>query len=89
MKDLNELIQNEKPNILNDDEFDIFVEIYVDSCYSGGRKGQAYMYALEQVRPDIFNKVKACTFRDCFYDDANIINLINYLNGKTWQIKKD
>jgi hypothetical protein len=87
MKDLNELIQSEKPSILNDQEFELFIEIYVDGCYSGGRKGQAYMYALEQVRPEIHMDIVGCPLRDCFDDDANITNLINYLNGREWKKK--
>ena len=87
MKDLNELIQSEKPSILNDQEFDEIAEIYIDGCYSGGRKGQAYMNALREIRPDIYEEVKTCDFRDCFYIDANITNLINYLNGREWKKK--
>jgi hypothetical protein len=89
MKDLNELIQGKKPAILNDVEFELFIEIYVDTCYSGGRLGQAYMHALHQVRPDIYEEVTMCTFRDCFYNDSKITNLINYLNGREWQIQID
>jgi hypothetical protein len=85
MKDLNELIQGEKPAILNATEFEGFIEIYVDTCYSGARVGQAYMHALSQIRPDIYEEVKMCDFRDCFYIDANITNLINYLNGRPWK----
>jgi len=85
MKDLNDLIQKNKPSILNDQEFELFIEIYVDTCYSGGRKGQSYMYALSQIRPDIYEEVTSCDFRDCFYSDTKILNLINYLNGRPWQ----
>ena len=86
MKDLENLMYgNFKNPMLSDKEFELFIEIYVDSCYAGGRKGQAYMYALEQVRPEIHQDVVGCSFRDCFYDDEKILNLINYLTGKKWQ----
>ena len=85
MKDLHDLIQGKKPTLLSNQEFEGFIEIYVDSCYAGGRKGQAYMYALEQVRPEIHQDVVDCSIRDCFYEDEKILNLINYLTGKKWQ----
>ena len=86
MQDLNELVQGQRPSLLNDQEFELFIEIYVDACYSGSRKGQAYMNALSQIRPDLYEEVTRCDFRDCFYVDENILNLINYLNGKKWRI---
>ena len=84
MKDLNDLIHGKKPSLLSNQEFEGFIEIYVDICYSGSRKGQAYMYALEQVRPEIYKDVVGCPSRDCFYEDKKILNLINYLTGNKW-----
>ena len=75
MKDLNDLIHGKKPSLLSNQEFEGFIEIYVDICYSGSRKGQAYMYALEQVRPEIYKDVVGCPSRDCFYEDKKILNL--------------
>ena len=84
MKDLHELIQDDKPSLMSNKEFEGFIEIYVDVCYSGSRKGQAYMYALEQVRPEIHMDIVGCPLRDCFDDDDKILNLINYLNGRKY-----
>jgi hypothetical protein len=85
MRDLQDLLYGHTDPLLSDKEFELFIEIYVDTCYSGGRKGQAYMYALEQVRPKIYNNINGCPIRDCFYEDEKILNLINYLTGKKWE----
>jgi hypothetical protein len=85
MVDLNELIQGKKPSVLTSDEFVHLIETYVDICYSGGRMGQSYMAAMFKVRPDIHKEVDKCDYRDCFYDDEKITNLINYLNGRPWK----
>ena len=64
---------------LTDKEWVDLVRKTVDFAHKGLRLGQSYMNALYFVRPDLHDGISD-TPADCFFDDDNIIILIEYLN---------
>lgn len=63
------------------------IELLCNEMYNtnGLRYGQSLMNALHHVRPELYNEVAGCNFRDCFYDDNKVTNLLNYLIGRPWK----
>ena len=68
-------------SLLTDQEWVDLVNKFIKYFRKHLRIGQSYMVALNDIRPDLYNKISG-TDNDPFYDDDKLLNFIKFLNGE-------